>query len=111
MYLNRPARQSTLASLAGFAAGTELIADYMLPEALRNEAGDLNVSQPAPAAAERGEPRQTFLSPEEMDDLLAENGFGAAEHVPQRDAVPARLWARSDSLRPVSLSMITRATL
>ena len=111
MYLSRPAIESTLASLARFAAGTELIADCMLPQSLRDEAGDLYVSQVGPAAADRGEPWLTFLSPGEMGGLLAEYGFAATEHVQQRDAVPARLWDRSDSLQPISLSMITRATL
>jgi methyltransferase (TIGR00027 family) len=111
MYLNRPAILSSLASLAGFAAGTELVADYMLPQSLRDEAGDFYVSSVGPAAAERGEPWLTFLAPAEMEALLAENGFGAAEQCRQRDTVPAHLWDRSDSLQPISLSMITRATL
>ena len=111
MYLPRPAIQSTLASLAGFAAGTQLIADYMLPQSLRDEAGDLYVSQVGPAAADRGEPWLTFLSPAEMGGLLAEYGFAATEHVQQRDAVPAQLWDRKDSLEPIRLSMIARATL
>ena len=111
MYLSRYAIASTLASLARFPAGTELIADYMLPPSLRDEAGDLYVSQVGAAAADRGEPWLTFLSPAEMGGLLAEYGFGATEHVQQRDTVPAQLWDRSDSLQPISLSMITRATL
>ena len=111
MYLTGTAIRSTLASLAGFAAGTELIADYVLPRSLRDQAGDCYVRQVGPAAAERGEPWRTFLSPQEMAGLLADSGFGAAEDVPQRDAVPAQLWDRSDSLRPISLSMITRASL
>jgi methyltransferase (TIGR00027 family) len=111
MYLDRSAIVSTLTSLAGFASGTELIADYMLPQSLRDQAGDFYVSQVGPAAAERGEPWLTFLSPGEIGSLLAEYGFGTAEHVAQRDEVPAQLWDRTDSLQPISLSMITRATL
>ena len=90
---------------------TELIADYMLPQSLRDEAGDFYVSQVGPAAADRGEPWLTFLSPDEIGGLLADYGFAATEHVQQRDAVPAQLWDRTDSLQPISLSMITRATL
>jgi methyltransferase (TIGR00027 family) len=111
MYLDRAAIMSTLRSLAGFAAGTELVADYMLPPPLRDDAGDCYVSQVGPAAAERGEPWLSFLAPADMTGLLAGCGFFAAEHVPQRDTVPAELWHRSDSLQPISLSMITRATL
>jgi methyltransferase (TIGR00027 family) len=111
MYLDLAAIASTLTSIAGFAAGTELIADYMLPQDLRDENGDFYVSQIGPVAAGRGEPWLTFLSPAEIGKLLAESGFSTAEHVRQQDMVPARLWDRSDSLQPISLSMITRATL
>ncbi len=111
MYLNTAAIRSTLASLAGFAAGTELIADYMLPQSRRDEVGDFYVANVGPAAAERGEPWLTFLSPDEMTDLLAESGFGTSEQVSQHRAVPSGLWDRTDSLRPISLSMIARATL
>jgi methyltransferase (TIGR00027 family) len=111
MYLDSTAIRSTLASLAGFAAGTELIADYMLPQHLRDEAGDFYVANVGPAAAERGEPWLTFLSPDEMTGLLAESGFGTPEQVSQQHAVPAGLWDRTDSLQPISLSMIARATL
>jgi len=31
------------------------------------------------------------------------------EHVHQRDTVDAELWRRSDSLRPIDLSMLARA--
>ncbi|HEY2641184.1 MAG TPA: class I SAM-dependent methyltransferase [Streptosporangiaceae bacterium] len=111
MYLDGTAVRSTLASLAGFAAGTELIADYMLPQSRRDEPGDFYVANVGPAAAERGEPWLTFLSPDEMTGLLAESGFGASEQVSQQHAVPAGLWDRTDSLQPISLSMIARATL
>jgi hypothetical protein len=46
-----------------------------------------------------------------MSALLAGHGFGAVEHVRQRDAVPAALWDRTDSLRPADLSVLARATV
>lgn len=110
MYLDDHAIRETLAVLSGCAPGTELIVDYMLPDGLRDETADSYVSQVAAAAAERGEPWLTFASPAEMTDLLAEFGFSQAEHVRQRDAIPAELWERSDALRPVDLSVISRAT-
>jgi hypothetical protein len=63
------------------------------------------------AAAERGEPWLTFLSPAEIAALLARHGIEPAEHVHQRDAVDAALWQRSDSLHPIELSVLTRATV
>ncbi len=111
MYLDQRTISATLAALAGFAPGTELLADYMLPAPLRDEAGDFYVSQVGPAAAQHGEPWLTFLAPGEMASLLASHGFRVTAHVRQRDAVPDALWQRGDSLRPADLSMITVATL
>jgi methyltransferase (TIGR00027 family) len=110
MYLDDHAIRDTLAALSGCAPGTDLIVDYMLPAGLRDETADDYVSQVAEAAADRGEPWLTFVSPADMTGLLAEFGFGAAEHVRQRNTIPAGEWDRSDSLRPVDLSMIATAT-
>jgi methyltransferase (TIGR00027 family) len=109
MYLDDRAIRDTLTALSSCAPGAELIVDYMLPAGLRDKTGDSYVSQVAAAAADRGEPWLTFASPADMTALLAEFGFSIAEHVRQRDAIPAELWDRSDSLRPVELSMIARA--
>ena len=48
---------------------------------------------------------------EGIASLLERHGFGAVEHVRQRDAVPAALWDRADSLRPAGLSVLARATI
>lgn len=110
MYLDDHAIRDTLAALSGCGPGTELIVDYMLPAGLRDGTGDDYVSQVGAAAADRGEPWLTFASPGDMAALLAEFGFGIAEHLWQRNAIPATEWDRSDSLRPVDLSVISAAT-
>ncbi len=110
MYLDDHAIRDTLSVLSGCAPGTDLIVDYMLPAGLRDETANSYVSQVGAAAADRGEPWLTFATPADMTALLAEFGFGVAEHVRQRDAIPAEEWDRSDALRPVELSMIARAT-
>jgi methyltransferase (TIGR00027 family) len=109
MYLTRDAIGRTLAAISSFAPGTELITDYMLPASLRDTAASSYADLVAAAAAERGEPWLTFLSPGEVSELLAAHGMEPAEHVHQRDAVDAALWRRSDSLRPIELSMLARA--
>jgi methyltransferase (TIGR00027 family) len=111
MYLTRAAISQTLAGIGGFAPGTQLITDYMLPPGLRDEAGATYAGLVAPAAAERGEPWLTFLAPGGMTALLEGHGFGAVEHVRQRDSIPAALWDRTDSLRPAALSVLARATV
>ena len=109
MYLTRDAISRALTAISTFAPGTELITDYMLPASLRDAAGNSYTELVAAATAERGEPWLTFLSPGEASDLLAAHGMEPAEHVHQRDAVDAALWRRSDSLRPIDLSMLARA--
>jgi methyltransferase (TIGR00027 family) len=110
MYLDRRAISQALAAISRCAPGTELVVDYMLPQApqaLRDEAGN----DYAELITERGEPWLSFRSPGEMDALLAENGFSGAAQVRRRDCVPASLWDRTDSLRPIELSMIASARM
>jgi methyltransferase (TIGR00027 family) len=111
VYLTQAAISQTLAEIGGFAPGTQLITDYMLPAALRDETGNAYAGLVAPAAADRGEPWLTFFAPDEMSALLEQHGFGAVERVRQRDSVPAALWHRTDSLRPADLSVLARATI
>ena len=110
MYLTQAAITQTLAEIGGFAPGTQLITDYMLPPGLRDEAG-ATYAPLAAVAAERGEPWLTLLAPGDMTALLEQHGFGLIEHVHQRDSVPAALWDRTDSLRPAALSVLARATV
>ncbi len=109
MYLSREAIGHTLAVIGGLAPGTELVADSMLPEELRDEAGQVYVQAVMPVSAEGGEPWLTFLGPEDMSSLLAEHGLEVVEHARQREAVDAPLWTRTDALRPSALSLLTHA--
>jgi methyltransferase (TIGR00027 family) len=111
MYLTREAIGQTLAVIGGFAAGTEIVIEYMLPAELRDAAGDAYAEAVMPVAAERGEPWLTFLSPQEMSALLQEHGFGLIEHVRQHDAIDAALWERSDAVRAGELSVLARASV
>ncbi len=69
------------------------------------------MDQVAPFAAERGEPWLSCLAPDEMSALLRSHGFGRIEQVGQQDSVGAHLWARSDPLHPIRLSMLAHATI
>ncbi len=111
MYLDENAIGSTLAVIGGFAAGSEIIIDYMLPAGLRDGAGDGDAEQVGQAAAERGEPWLSFFAPGDMAALLRGHGFGAIRDISQRDMVPAAAWDRSDSLRPAELSRIAHAAV
>ena len=109
MYLTRDAISAALAGIGGFAPGTELVADYMLPDGLRGPDGDSYVESVGAESARQGEPWLSFLSPADMTGLLISNGFGTVVHTSQRDAVGAELWDRSDPLRPGQLSMMVSA--
>ncbi len=111
MYLERGAIEETLSVLGGFAPGSEIVVDYMLPAGLRDEAGDFYAEQIGPASAERGEPWLSLLAPDDVAALLARHGFGPVRHVRQRDMIPAAAWDRTDSLRPADLSRIAHAAL
>jgi len=106
MYLTRDAIAATLAAVGALAPGSEVIADYMLPAELRDEAGALYGSQVAQSSAERGEPWLSCLAPDEMADLARSAGLGAVRTVRQRDTIPAALWQRPDALRPAELAML-----
>jgi methyltransferase (TIGR00027 family) len=111
MYLTLPAIERTLAAVGSLAAGTELIADYLLPAGLRDAAGDTYAELVQPVAAEQGEPWQTFLSPDDMAALLTRHGFSVAAQAGQQEALGPELWQRRDALRPVRLSMLARAVV
>ena len=111
MYLTEGAISQTLAEISGFASGTQLVTEYMLPAALRDDTGNAYAGLVAPAVAERGEPWLTFLAPDDMSALLARQGFGPVEHVRQRDSIPAALWDRTDSLHPADLAVLAHATI
>jgi methyltransferase (TIGR00027 family) len=111
MYLTAEAVAETLAAVAGLAPGTELIADYLLPEEARDEAGALYGALVAQASAEQGEPWRSYFTPDQMADLAGRAGFGAVRAVSQRDTVPAALWERADSLGPARLAVLFHGTV
>lgn len=106
MYLTADAVAETMTAVAGCAPGSELIADYLLPEGARDEAGALYGRLVAQASAERGEPWRSCFAPEEIAELARKSGLGAARSVRQREAIPAHLWQRTDSLRPAELAVL-----
>jgi methyltransferase (TIGR00027 family) len=106
MYLTADAVAQTMAVVGRLAPGSELIADYMLPAEMRDEAGAVYGTLVAQASAERGEPWLSSFTPEEMTDLGRESGFAQVRNVRQRDTIPGELWARPDSLRPADLAML-----
>lgn len=109
MYLTREAVAGTLAQLGGFAPGSEIVTDHLLPGQLRDAAGTGYVEAVGPMAAAQGEPWRTFLSPADAAALVREAGFEVVAQAGQRESVDPRLWHRTDALRPAALSALTHA--
>ncbi|MET8998143.1 SAM-dependent methyltransferase [Amycolatopsis sp. NPDC004169] len=111
MYLTPAAIAAVLRELGGFAPGSEIVADHLLPPELRDAAGNGYVEAVGPVTAGRGEPWRTFLSPTAVATLLHDAGFEVVEQAGQRQSIPARLWQRTDALRPAALSALAHARL
>jgi len=111
LYLDQSAVEATVAVLGGFAPGSEVVLDYMLPAGMRDAAGQMYADLVGQAAAEWGEPWRSVFAPEDMAALLAGHGFGPGRDVGQREMIPAAAWDRSDSLRPAELSRIAHAAI
>ncbi len=111
MYLEESAIEQTLAVTGGFAPGSEIIVDYMLPAGLRDAAGDSYAEQVGQASAEWGEPWLSLFAPQDMAARLRRHGFGPVRDVRQRDMIPTAAWERTDSLRPADLSRIAHAQI
>lgn len=106
MYLDR---ESVRRTLALFPPGAELVADYLLPEHLRDEAGSAYAAAVSAVAAEQGEPWLSVFEPDEMSLLLKESGFTRVERFSQRDAIDPSLWQRRDALAPHQLFQLVHA--
>ncbi|MCR6482470.1 class I SAM-dependent methyltransferase [Amycolatopsis sp. OK19-0408] len=111
VYLTRKAILATLTDLGGFAPGSEIVTDHLLPAELRDAAGNSYAEAVAAMAAEQGEPWHTFLSPTAMATLLTDAGFEVVEQAGQRDSVAPELWRRADALRPSALSALVHARI
>jgi methyltransferase (TIGR00027 family) len=109
MYLTVEAIGRTLAGIGGFAPGTEVVVDYLLPAHLRDAAGRAYADAVMPVAAQRGEPWLAFLEPGEMAALLRRHGFAPIADVGQVEAVAPALWRRSDAVRPAELARLAHA--
>jgi hypothetical protein len=88
VYLTRDGIAATIGELGSLAPGSELLMDYMVPSDLRDDAARTYVELVGPVTAARGEPWLTFLSPQELSQLLADGGFHDVVHTGQGDLEP-----------------------
>lgn len=109
MYLTADSVAETLGAIGGFAPGTQLLMDYMLPGGLRDATARRYADAVASFAAEHGEPWRTFFTPEDLTALLSGCGFKSVRHVRQHEMLDPALWDRQDALAPLDLSRIAHA--
>lgn len=107
MYPGAVAR--TLAAVGAFAAGTELVMDYVVPRELRDAAAQRYVDAVSLFAAERGEPWRTCFTPDGLAALLSDCGFALVESRRRHEMLDAALWDRRDALMPLDLSRVVHA--
>jgi methyltransferase (TIGR00027 family) len=108
-YLTPEAIGGTLAVIGGFAQGTELVMEYLVPREMRDDAGQALAQLFMPHAVASGEPWLTFFTPAGIEELLAARGLVGTEDLGRRDQIDASLWERSDGLRPHELGRVAHA--
>lgn len=110
MYLTEPVIDSTLRSMAAFAAGSEVVLDFMQP-ALHDTAADLGArSRLMSLAAESGEPFISFFDEARLSDKLRIAGFREIEFLTPELALSRYFHQPGTALPPPRRTGIVSAT-
>ena len=110
-YLTVEAIAATLDVIGGFAPGTELVMEYVVPAGMRDEPGQALADFFMPQAAASGEPWLTFFTPPGVSQLLAASGLVVTEDLGRASQIDPRLWERTDGLRPQELGRLAYAVV
>lgn len=98
-YLTEEAVVRTLEQVAGAAAGSEIVFDYVLPDSLVDEEGRHNSQLDRSMVAARGEPGRTCFEPARLAERMQAIGFGRVWDMGPKEAGARYLSGRSDGLR------------
>jgi len=108
-YLTAQAIASTLRTIAGAAAGSEVVFSYRAEEAVLDDVGREFIRIYAPLAASLGEPLQPGWPAIEIERLISRSGLKVVDH-PARADLQARYFAdRTDGLRPFNVESLVTA--
>ncbi|MFI5915088.1 class I SAM-dependent methyltransferase [Dactylosporangium sp. NPDC051541] len=108
-YLTPQAIVSTLRTISGAAAGSEVAFSYLAEESVLDDAGRAFMEIYAPLAAALGEPLQPGWPAVEIERLIGRCGLKVVDH-PTRADLQARYFAgRSDALRPYNVETLVTA--
>lgn len=109
MYLSGAQARALLAELAHLGAGSELVFDSILPDALADDSGRDYAAAVAAAAGRWGEPWRLRPSPEQIVAALASSGWEVVGAVAADEAVPDGFWTANPKLQPMRLTQLVHA--
>lgn len=108
-YLTAKAMESTLRTIAGAAADSELVFSYLADESVLDAVGREFIRIYAPLAASVGEPLQPGWPVIEIERLIGRCGLKVVDH-PARADLEERYFAdRTDGLRPYTVETLVTA--
>jgi methyltransferase (TIGR00027 family) len=108
-YLTAPAIESTLRTIAGAAAGSEVVFSYLAEESVLDDVGKEFIRGYAPFAASVGEPLQPGWSVIEIERLISRCGLKVVDHPARADLEHRYFAGRTDDLRPYTVETLVTA--
>ena len=96
-YLALPAIERILQLVASLAAGSRLVATYVVPASELTDLAAAGLAWTMSQAEERGEPFLSLFRPDEFDQLLLRSGFARVDQVGPTDLVERYLAGRPDA--------------
>jgi methyltransferase (TIGR00027 family) len=108
-YLTAPAIASTLRTIAGAAAGSEVAFSYRAEESVLDDVGREFIRLDAPLADSLGEPVQPGWPVSEIEGLISQYALKVVDH-PARADLQERYFAdRTDALQPYNVETLITA--
>jgi len=100
MYLTKEANAATLREVAALARGSTFAMTFLLPLDMASPDVRLGLEMAEKGARASGTPFISFFTPQQMQAMALEAGFGEARHVSAVDLTQRYFAARTDGLRP-----------
>src|SRR5262245_24716009 len=108
-YLTPQAITSTLHTIAGAAAGSEVSFSYLAEESVLDDVGEEFMRIYAPLAASLGEPLQPGWPVVEIERLISQCGLTVVAHPARADLQERYFAGRADALRPYNVETLVTA--
>jgi methyltransferase (TIGR00027 family) len=108
-YLTAQAIASTLRTIAGAAAGSEVVLSYLAEESVLDDVGREFMRIYTPLAASIGEPLQPGWPAIEIERLISRSGLKVVDHPARADLQERYFAGRADGLRPYNVEALVTA--